>query len=104
MEDFVKNLVKENAIVIFSKSWCPYWQDAISILENTGVDFLIYDVESEKDGSKVYAALKKIVKRTTVPQTFIGGKHVGGCDDLTDELEEGKLAKRLDDLGLTHKL
>ena len=55
MEDFVKSLVKEEKVVIFSKYWCPFWKDALSILESSGVEYKVYDVEEEKEGSKVYA-------------------------------------------------
>ena len=103
-EEILKKTLEDNKAVIFSKSWCPYCRRAISILENADVDHLVYDLEEEVDGDAVHEAVAAIAGRTSVPQTFISGKLLGGCDDLTAAKDSGDLAKLLDEAGLSHNL
>jgi glutaredoxin 3 len=67
-------------IVIYARSWCPYCVAAKELLTAKGASFREYDVEDEP------RRLPEMIQRTqrrTVPQIFIGDKHVGGYDDLS---------------------
>src|SRR5512134_1783361 len=67
------------AIVIYSKSWCPYCDRAKRLLAAKGQSWTEIDVEASD------AARDEMVARSgrrTVPQIWIGDRHVGGFDDL----------------------
>ena len=67
-------------VKIFSSDFCPYCARAKALLQARGVN----DYEEIKvDGQpSVRAHMTQLTGRTSVPQIFIGGTHVGGCDDL----------------------
>lgn len=76
------------AVVIYTKSWCPYCHSAKDLLTRKGVSFEEVDVTSDREGE---AAMVKRAGRTSVPQIFIGSTHVGGCDDLYALEQAGRL-------------
>jgi glutaredoxin 3 len=67
-------------IIVYSKSYCPYCQAAKTLLTKKGAAFTEIDLTTDPEGQRAMA--KKAGGRSTVPQIFIGGQHVGGCDDL----------------------
>ena len=67
------------AITIYTKSWCPYCDAAKELLRQKGAAFEEIDVSN---GEKQVAMAQRAGGRRTVPQIFIGERHVGGCDDL----------------------
>ena len=66
-------------VVVYSKSWCPYCQRAKSLLRSKQQAFVEIDIEAhaERRGEMIARS-----GRTTVPQIFINGQHIGGSDDL----------------------
>ncbi len=75
-------------IEIYTTALCPYCASAKALLERKGACYeetdVTFDPEKRKD----------VIERSgqrTVPQIWIGGKHVGGCDDLYALDAEGKL-------------
>jgi len=67
-------------IKIYSSDYCPYCQRAKALLRARGVtEWEEVVVDGQPD---VRAAMAELVGRTSVPQIFINGQHVGGCDDL----------------------
>lgn len=67
-------------ITIYTKPTCPYCHDAKLLLKAKGVAFKEIDVS--RDGDAFTAMLQASGGRRTVPQIFIGGAHIGGCDDI----------------------
>ena len=76
-------------IVIYTKSSCPYCHAAKALLRRKGAAFDEISVDGDRAGQTAMAA--KAGGRSTVPQIFVGATHVGGCDDLHDLEEMGKL-------------
>ena len=76
------------AVTMYTTSWCPYCSRARSLLARKGVAFEEVDVDSAPERR---AEMQTRSGRRTVPQIFIGDLHVGGCDDLHDLEEAGKL-------------
>ena len=76
-------------ITIYTTPTCPYCQRAKSLLKRKNASFTEIDVSGN------YALREKMSERAhgrrTVPQIFIGNTHVGGCDDLHDLEDAGKL-------------
>ena len=65
---------------IYIKPTCPYCRKALALLSGKGVTPEILDVS---DNDALRAEMTAAAGgRTSVPQVFIDGKHVGGCDDL----------------------
>ena len=76
-------------VTIYTKAWCPYCLAAKELLVQKGVDFTEFEIT--RDPGKRQEMLQKSGGRWTVPQIFIGERHVGGCDDLYALDDRGQL-------------
>ena len=74
----MENLIKSAEIVLFSSEYCPYCSDAIASLKSAGYDKIMKVIEAD---SSHKSQLFSITKQRTVPQIFINGTFVGGCND-----------------------
>ncbi len=77
------------AITVYTKGWCPYCSAAKDLLREKGAAFTEIDVEAT--GGARQEMIQRAGGRSTVPQIFIGDRHVGGCDDLYALERAGKL-------------
>jgi glutaredoxin 3 len=75
-------------IEIYTSPWCGYCARAKSLLEKKGAAYQEMDVI---DDEAKRAEMRTRSKRTTVPQIFINGQHIGGSDELHALESEGKL-------------
>lgn len=66
-------------IVMYATDWCPYCMRARRLLQSKGVTWREIDVDDSPDAR---AEMRSRTHRSTVPQIFIGDRHVGGFDDL----------------------
>jgi glutaredoxin 3 len=76
-------------VTIYTKSWCPYCHAAKDLLTKKGAAFT--EIEISGKGALRAEMMARSGGSSTVPQIFIGGQHVGGCDDLYDLDQDGKL-------------
>ncbi len=76
-------------IVVYSGPDCPYCQRAKMLLQKKGVSF--EEINIRTDPARREEMLQKSNGRQTIPQIFIDGKHIGGCDDLYALDAAGKL-------------
>lgn len=76
-------------VEIYSKVFCSYCSRAKRLLDAKGVAYEEYDITL--GGPKRAEMLQRANGRTTVPQIFIDGRHIGGCDDLHELDRAGKL-------------
>lgn len=76
------------AVVMYTTSWCPYCSRARQLFESKGVPFTDIDVESV-DGAR--EQMQRLSGRTSVPQIFVGERHLGGFDDTRALDERGEL-------------
>jgi glutaredoxin 3 len=76
-------------IVIYTKSTCPYCHAAKDLLRRKGASYQEIGVDGDRAAQAAMAV--KAGGRSTVPQIFIGATHVGGCDDLYELDEAGRL-------------
>ena len=67
-------------VEIYTIPTCPYCRRAKRLLDGKGVAYEEVDVMMNPPEKKTMTA--RAGGRTSVPQIFIGGDHVGGCDDL----------------------
>lgn len=80
-------------VEIYMKTTCPYCARAMQLLGSKGVDPEAYVVDI--GGPKKDEMVQRSGGRSTVPQIFIDGKHIGGCDDLVALDQQGKLDEML---------
>jgi glutaredoxin 3 len=76
-------------VEIYTKTFCGYCWRARGLLEEKGVEFEEYVIDG--GGSKREEMIQRAHGRTTVPQIFINGQHIGGCNDLFALERDGKL-------------
>lgn len=76
-------------IQIYSKSWCPYCQMAKRLLRAKGQVW--EEVDLEEQPSRCGEMLERSGGRSTVPQIWIGERHVGGFDELSALEAAGEL-------------
>lgn len=76
-------------VEIYTKAWCPYCSRAMRLLQDKGAEPVEYDITM--GGPKRAEMLERAPGRTTVPQVFIDGRHIGGSDDLAALDRAGKL-------------
>lgn len=76
-------------VEIYTKSFCPYCWRAKALLESKGVAY--EEIAVDYGGAERQVMIQRANGRTTVPQIFIAGTHVGGCDDLMALDRAGKL-------------
>ena len=75
-------------VLIYTRQGCPYCTSAKALLSQKGAAFV------EKDATGLPDLRQEMIEksgRNTFPQIFIGGTHVGGCDDLHALDRAGKL-------------
>ncbi|GGE18761.1 glutaredoxin 3 [Polymorphobacter glacialis] len=80
-------------IEIYTKFLCPYCSRAKSLLSAKGVPFEEYDISM--GGPLRAEMLERAGGKSTVPQVFIDGAHIGGSDDLAALEKAGKLDELL---------
>jgi glutaredoxin 3 len=68
------------SIVIYTKSTCPYCHAAKDLLRSKRAPFEEISVDGDRAAQAAMAV--KAAGRSTVPQIFVGDRHIGGCDDL----------------------
>jgi glutaredoxin 3 len=76
-------------VEIYTKFMCPYCARAKQLLQSKGVDY--EETEISMDAAKREEMIQRADGRTTVPQIFIDGRHVGGSDDLAELERSGRL-------------
>lgn len=75
-------------IEVFTQPWCPYCARVVQLLRDKGVAFQEIDAPH---GSPHRGDASKRSGSGTMPQVFIGGQYVGGCDDVVALDRAGKL-------------
>jgi glutaredoxin 3 len=76
-------------VEIYTSMFCGYCHRAKKLLSSKGAAFTEFDVGA--DPVKRREMMERAHGRHTVPQIFINGRHVGGCDDLYALERAGKL-------------
>lgn len=80
-------------VVMYSTAWCGYCQRARGLLQRKGVQ--IREIKVDEEPGQRDVMINKSGGRRTVPQIFIGERHVGGYDDLAALDRAGELDKLL---------
>ena len=79
-------------VEIYTTKTCPYCYKAKNLLNKLGVSYQEISVDFNKS---LRAEMAAKAGRTSVPQIWINGQHIGGCDDLHTLHDQGKLVELL---------
>jgi glutaredoxin 3 len=83
----------ESEVIVYSTSYCGYCERAKSLLERKGVAFR--EVKVDESMADREAMVKLSGGLRTVPQIFVGARHVGGYDELSALERSGELDRLL---------
>jgi monothiol glutaredoxin len=94
----IEKAISNNKIMIFMKGTasfpqCGFSAATVQVFEQLGVPFETADVLSDPE---LRDAIKRYSNWPTIPQVFIGGKFVGGCDIVREMYENGELKGLVD--------
>lgn len=93
----------DNPVMVYSKTYCPFCTEVKSLFAKMDVAAKVVELDTLADGDDVQAALQGVSGMRTVPQVFVGGTLVGGCDDTLSAYKSGSLMEMLDAAGVTYK-
>lgn len=109
--DAVQEFIRNNDVVIFSKSYCPYCTKVKKLLNNEsnkhGIpqnNLGIMELDQLPQADAIQDTLEAITGARTVPRVFICGKSVGGCDDTYRLHRSGQLSKLMAKCFNRHKM
>ena len=94
-----KAIVSSDQVVVFSKTYCPFCTRVKDLFSKLGTKHKVIELDKESDGSAIQAALAEWTGQRTVPNVFISGQHIGGCDNVMEKHSEGKLVPLLTEAG-----
>ncbi len=80
-------------VELYTTKYCPYCTRARALLQRKGVAYVDIDINDEPDRRS--EMVRRANGRSTVPQIFIDGDHIGGCDDLVALDRAGRLDRKL---------
>jgi glutaredoxin 3 len=80
-------------VEIYTKAFCSFCWRAKNLLEAKGVEFI--EIAVDMGGKDRELMIERANGRSTVPQIFIRGEHVGGCSELFRLDDEGRLDQLL---------
>ena len=80
-------------VEIYTKAFCSFCWRAKSLLESKKVEFI--EISVDMGGKERALMIERSNGRTTVPQIFIRGEHVGGCSELFALEDQGRLDQML---------
>lgn len=92
-----QSIIDENAVAVFSKSYCPYCSSSKKLLDSLGAKYKLVELDEVADGAALQDALQEISGQRTVPNIFINKKHIGGNSDL--QAKSSQLKSILADAG-----
>lgn len=80
-------------VTLYTTPWCPFCNRAKALLDRKGVKY--QDINVDGNNALRQQMMEKANGRRTVPQIFINGEGIGGCDDLFALESAGKLDPKL---------
>merc|ERR1719186_2532625 len=87
----VEHNISTHQVMMFSKTTCPFCTKIKQLFNSLQIKYEVLELDEIRDGAAVQAALAEKSGQRTVPNVYINGKHVGGCDDTLKLHTENKL-------------
>jgi len=109
-EEFVTATISDSQqpVVLFALEWCEFCWSVRRLFKAFDIPYRSVDLDSaeyqkENWGGQIRNVLKVRTGQPTIPQIFIGGRHIGGCAETFDAFNAGELQKLLRDNGVAFK-
>jgi cysteine synthase A len=104
-ERFVDETIANEPVVLFALEWCEFCWSVRKLFSKLGIEYLSVDLDSvayqeDNRGGKIRAVLANRIGAGTIPQIFIGSRHMGGCTDLFDAMRSGVMQERMRERGI----
>jgi monothiol glutaredoxin len=98
----IDQVVKANDVVLFMKGtpqfpMCGFSSQVVQILDYLGVEYKGVNV---LDNEEVRQGIKEYANWPTIPQLYVKGEFVGGCDIVREMFQAGELATHMEEAGL----
>ena len=105
IHDQIKNVVDTNEVVLFMKGTpqmpqCGFSGQVVQILDYLGVPYTGVNVLAD---GEVREGIKSFSNWPTIPQLYVKGEFVGGCDIVREMFQSGELTDHLAQAGVPHK-
>ncbi|MEM8563787.1 MAG: pyridoxal-phosphate dependent enzyme [Pseudomonadota bacterium] len=102
---YFDQVLQPDSVVMFSLEWCEFCWTLRRYFDAAGIPFQSVDldsVEMQKDdlGVALRSELRRRLGIGTIPQVFVGGQHVGGCSDVIEAYENGRMQRLLSECGV----
>ena len=102
VHDWIAKSVAENPVILFMKGvpeqpQCGFSAVSVQILDHLGVDFVGVDV---LQSDALRQGIKTFSDWPTIPQLYVKGEFVGGCDIVREMFQSGELKTLLEEQGL----
>ena len=102
--DQIKQDTSENDVVLYMKGspdfpQCGFSAVSVEILKRLGVDYKGVDVLADQN---IREGIKAYSDWPTIPQLYVKGEFVGGCDIIREMFQDGELQDLLSQKGITH--
>ncbi len=104
IHDHIRKLVADHDVVLFMKgtknmAQCGFSHQIDSILQHLGVDYKPVNV---LESMEIREGIKAFTNWPTIPQLYVKGEFVGGCDIIKEMFQAGELQDLLTDKGVAH--
>ncbi len=99
VQDKIKQQIADNKVILYMKGnaelpLCGFSSRAIQILKSCGAPFATIDVLQDEE---IRQAIKTYSNWPTIPQLYVNGEFIGGCDIMADMFEAGELQQLIKD-------
>ncbi len=98
----IQNDINNNDVVLYMKGTatfpqCGFSSAVVQVLEHIGIDFKDINVLEDDE---IREGIKEFTNWPTIPQLYVKGEFVGGCDIIREMFDNGELLQLLEDKGL----
>ena len=105
IHDFIAKAIADHPVVLFMKGvpeqpQCGFSALCVQVLDHLGVDFVGVNV---LQSDELRQGIKSFSDWPTIPQLYVKGEFVGGCDIITEMFQSGELETLLAEKGIQHK-
>jgi cysteine synthase len=89
---------KSQPVVMFALEWCEFCWSVRRLMKELGISYRSIDLDSvvyqsNNRGGDIRVALRQKIDSPTIPQIFVGGEYIGGCTEMFDAFNAGRLQK-----------
>lgn len=98
IKERIENFIQQNKIMVFMKGsklmpMCGFSNNVVQILNSLGVPFETFDILEDQD---MRQGIKDYSNWPTIPQVYISGEFIGGCDIMIELYQKGELQQMVE--------